>query len=326
MKVGIISFAHMHAYSYAHALKRIAGVELAGIADDNEERGRKYADVFGTVYVGNYEELLKLDIDAVVVTSENAKHREHVVAAAKAGKHVLCEKPLATTVKDGQEMIDACRENGVLLQTAFPVRFHPAVIRAKQLIGEGKIGRVLAIKGTNHGQNPGGWFVDPALSGGGAVFDHTVHVVDLMRWFMSSEVKEVYAEADNLISDTPIDDCGILSLEFENGVFATLDCSWSRNKTFPTWGDVTMEIVGTAGTISLDAFNQKINLYSDEKGHKYQYWGDDMDEGLVADFIGSVRSGKKEAFITGEDGLRAVEVALAAYQAAEQHAPVMIRS
>lgn len=326
MKVGIISFAHMHAYSYAQALKSIEGVELAGIADDNAESGRRFAEEFETAYVGDYQELLKSDIDAVIVTSENAKHCGHVVAAAKAGKHVLCEKPLATTAKDGQAMIDACRDNGVLLQTAFPVRFHPAVIRAKQLIDEGKIGRVLAIKGTNHGQNPGGWFVDPALSGGGAVFDHTVHVVDLMRWYMSSEVKEVYAEAGNLISETPIDDCGIISLEFENGVFASLDCSWSRNKSFPTWGDVTMEIIGTAGTISLDALNQKMNLYSDEQGHKYKYWGDNMDLGLVADFIGSVRSGKKQASITGEDGLRAVEVALAAYRAAEVHTPVIIRS
>ncbi|NRF95726.1 Gfo/Idh/MocA family oxidoreductase [Paenibacillus frigoriresistens] len=326
MKIGIISFAHMHAYSYAQALKNIDGVELAGIADDNEQRGRQYAEHFGTMYVGNYEDLLKLDIDAVIVTSENSHHREHVVAAAKAGKHVLCEKPLATTAQDGQEMIDACLENGVLLQTAFPVRFHPAVIRAKQLIDEGKIGRVLAMKGTNHGQNPGGWFIDPAFSGGGAVLDHTVHVVDLMRWFMNTEVKEVYAEIGNLISETPIDDCGILSLEFENGVYATLDCSWSRNKAFPTWGDVTLEIVGTEGNISIDAFNQKLHLYSNEQGYKHKYWGDDMDQGLIADFVASVRDGKKEAFITGEDGLRAVEVAIAAYHSAQVCAPVAIRS
>lgn len=325
MKIGIISFAHMHAFSYASALQSMEGVEIAGIADENEERGKKFAEQFNTPFYSDYKQLLRQDIDAVIVTSENAKHREHVVAAAKAGKHVLCEKPLATNAQDGQEMIDTCRENGVILQTAFPVRFHPSVIRAKQMIDEGRIGRVLAIKGTNHGQNPGGWFVEPALSGGGAVFDHTVHVVDLMRWFLGAEVKEVYAEVGNLIWETPIDDCGLLSLEFENGVFATLDCSWSRNRAFPTWGDVTMEIVGTDGTISVDAFNQKLHLYSNREGYKWKNWGDDMDLGLVGDFIASLREGRTAASITGEDGLRAVEVALAAYQAAERQEPVQIR-
>lgn len=325
MKIGIISFAHMHAFSYAKALQELEGVELAGIADEDEERGRKFAKQFGVSFYADYDDLLKLDLDAVIVTSENANHRKHVIAAAKAGKHVLCEKPLSTNVKDAQEMVDVCREHGVLLQTAFPVRFHPAIRRAKQMIEEGRVGRILAIKGTNHGQNPGGWFVDPALSGGGAVMDHTVHVVDIMRWFMGSEVREVYAEAGNLISEYPIDDCGIVTLEFVNGVYATLDCSWSRNKAFPTWGDVTLEIVGTAGTLSVNTFNQKLNVYTDDKGYKHQYWGDDMDLGLIDDFIASLRENKKQASITGEDGLRAVEVVIAAYEAAERNMPVSIR-
>ncbi|UUZ95445.1 Gfo/Idh/MocA family oxidoreductase [Paenibacillus sp. P25] len=167
MKIGIISFAHMHALSYAQALQELGEVEIAGIADENEARGRKYAEQFGTAFYADYNDLLEQELDGVIVTSENAKHREHVIAAAKAGKHILCEKPLSTNVKDAQEMIDVCREHGVLLQTAFPVRFHPAIRRAKQMIEEGRVGRILAVKGTNHGQNPGGWFVDPALSGGG---------------------------------------------------------------------------------------------------------------------------------------------------------------
>jgi predicted dehydrogenase len=314
----------MHAYSYAHAVKQVEDVELAGIADTNEERGKKYAEHFGTAYYSDYTELFK-HIDAVIVTSENANHKEHVIAAAKAGKPVLCEKPISTNLKDAQEMIEVCRENGVLLQTAFPVRFNASIVRAKQIVEEGKIGRILAMKGTNRGQNPGGWFIDPAQSGGGAVMDHTVHVLDIMRWFTGEEVKEVYAEIDNRISETPIDDCGIITMEFESGVFATLDCSWSRNKSFPTWGDVTLEIVGTAGTLTIDAMNQKLNVYSDEFGYKHHYWGDDMDSGLILDFVTSVREGKEQASITGEDGLRAVEVALAAYEAAKKKEPITIR-
>ena len=87
-------------------------------------------------------------------------------------------------------MIDACKANGVLLQTAFPVRYNTTVVRAKQMIDEGKLGRILAMKGTNRGRNPGGWFVDPELSGGGAVIDHTVHVADIMRWITGAEVRK----------------------------------------------------------------------------------------------------------------------------------------
>ena len=82
MKIGIISFAHMHAYSYAQALSRLPGVELAGIADDNRGRGQKYASEFGTAYYAHYSELLAQDLDGVVVTSENVRHKEHVLAAA----------------------------------------------------------------------------------------------------------------------------------------------------------------------------------------------------------------------------------------------------
>lgn len=322
MKVGIISFAHGHAYGYAEALKKMAGIHLAGIADEDEHRGTEAAARFHTKYFNDYTELLNQELDAVIITSENSMHHEHVTAAAKAGKHILCEKPIATTVKDAREMIEVCKEHGVILQTAFPVRFNTAVMRAKKMIENGDLGEIYAIKGTNRGTNPGGWFIDREKSGGGAVIDHTVHVVDLMRWFMGSEVKKVYAEIDNIIQSGPIDDCGILTIEFENGVFSTLDCSWSRNETYPTWGDVTMEIIGSGGTLKVDAFAQKVDVYS-KNGVNWNYWGDDMDFGLVKDFLESVSLGK-EAFISGTDGLKALEVALAAYESAEKKEPVLL--
>ncbi|MFC5648775.1 Gfo/Idh/MocA family protein [Paenibacillus solisilvae] len=324
MKIGIISFAHMHAYSYAQAIINMEGVELAGIADDNKERGEKYAAEFGTAYYADYKQLLDQGLDGVVVTSENIRHKEHVVAAAAAGVHVMCEKPIATTMEDAREMIASCEANGVMLQTAFPVRFSTSVRRAKEIVDSGSLGDIIAMKGTNRGQNPGGWFIDPALSGGGAVIDHTVHVVDIMRWFTGAEIAEVYAEIDNLVYDTPIDDSGIISMTFDNGIFATLDCSWNRNRNYPTWGDVTLEIVGTSGTLSLDAMNQKINVFSDVNGYKHAFWGDDMDTGLVGDFIKGIREGSKQASVTGVDGMRAVEVALAAYASAKQQDTVKL--
>ncbi|THE13611.1 Gfo/Idh/MocA family oxidoreductase [Bacillus timonensis] len=323
MKIGIISFAHMHANSYAAAIKEMAGVTLTGIADENEERGSKSSQLFDTVYYKNYQHLLDSDIDAVIVTSENNLHHQHVIAAAKAGKHVLCEKPLATNLKDIEEMIRVCKQNGVLLGTAFPVRFNTPIQHAKKVLEEGVLGDILAIKGTNRGTNPGGWFIDKAKSGGGAVLDHTVHVVDIMRWFTGAEVKEVYAEIGNVYINHQIDDCGILTMEFTNGMFATLDCSWSRNSAYPTWGDVTMEIIGTNGTLKIDAFSQKFDFYSNQEGVNWIGWGDDMDTGLIEDFIASVREGRAP-LATGHSGMKAVEVALAAYQSFEKKAPVKL--
>ncbi|CEG26445.1 Gfo/Idh/MocA family protein [Bacillus sp. B-jedd] len=323
MKIGIISFAHMHAMSYASAINRMEGATLAGIADDNEERGRKYAEDFNTAYFKNYEDLLAADIDAVIVTSENSLHHKHTIAAAKAGKHVLCEKPLATNLEDMEDMIRECEANGVFLGTAFPVRFNTPIQQAKRIVEQGVLGDILAIKGTNRGTNPGGWFIEKEKSGGGAVLDHTVHVVDIMRWFTGAEVKEVYAEIGSVYSGKPIDDCGIVSMEFTNGMIATLDCSWSRNDAYPTWGDVTLELIGTKGTLKVDAFAQKVDFYSNSEGVKWIGWGDDMDTGLIENFVKSVKEGKPP-LATGHSGLKAVEAALAAYESFDKKRPVKL--
>ena len=306
----------MHAHGYASCLKNIPNAELTGIADDNPKRGKEFAKSFGVKYFKSYKDLLKERIDGVIICSENVHHRKLTELAAAAGKHILCEKPISTTVKDARAMIDVCAKYNVKLQIGYPCRFIPAVMRAKRIIDNGEIGKVLAIKGTNHGMMPGGWFTVKKLSGGGAVIDHTVHVVDLMRWFLRREVKKVYAEVDRMFYKMNIDDCGTLIFEFEGGVFASLDPSWSRPKTFPTWGDVTMDIIGERGVISVDAFSQAIEVFDDKKG-KYSWagWGSDCNVGLIKSFVDMILY-NKPSFITGYDGLKSMEVGLAAYMAA----------
>lgn len=325
MKIGFMSFAHMHAAGYARCLNQIDGAEIVGIFDEDESRGAAMADKFGGKYYSDYDRLLGQEMDAVIVCSANADHKEHVIAAADAGcGYILCEKPIATKLEDAQEMIERCREKGVQFGIAFPCRYLPAVIGAKRSLEDNAVGRILAARTTNHGRMPGGWFIQEEKSGGGAVMDHTPHVVDLLRWFMESDPVEVYAEVDTLFHDIDIDDAGILTIQFDNGVFATLDASWSRTKSFPTWGDVTMEIIGMDGVISVDAFAQDIDLYSDANMKaEWVHWGDNMDLGLMRDFVDSVASSKPFQ-ITGEDGLRALEVAIAAYKSAEGNTLVKI--
>ena len=321
--VGIASFAHVHAPAYARALGEIAGISLAGLWDDDPARGQRAAGDFGTRFYAQLNDLLAM-VDTLIVAAENTRHKDLVIAAAAAGVHVLCEKPLATTLADGQAMIDACAAAGVTLGTAFPVRYSESVRRLRAAVQNGALGETLVIRATNRGTYPGGWFGDPALAGGGALMDHVVHVADLLRWIWQREFAEVYAEAATRHHDLMVDDCGLLLITLEGGTIASLDPSWSRPaQAFPTWGDVTMEVTGTAGVAYLDVFAQNVELFSNQRVRaQWLNWGDNLDRLMLEDWLRAIRSGAP-APISGEDGLRALELALGAYRSAQTHTPVL---
>jgi len=327
LRVAILSAAHMHAQSYARALHALPSATLAVLWDDDAGRGRARAAEWGTVFEADLDRALDR-CDAVIVCSENVRHRELTLAAARAGRHVLCEKPLATTVDDAWEMVRACREAGVVLGTAFPVRHASALLDLRTSIGAGALGRVLMIRGTNRGTNPGGWFVDRALSGGGVITDHTVHVVDAIRYITGEEITGVYAEADARFSpDLGVEDCALLTMTLSGGGFASLDPSWSRpDKAFPTWGDVTMQVTGTEGVATFDYTAQHTDLYSNTRVRAAQIgWGEDGDALLIEDFVAAVREGRAP-LASGEDGLRAVEVVQAAYDSVASGQPVPVEA
>ncbi len=318
VKIGIMSFAHMHAYSYAACLKQLPNTTLGAVWGENPRRAKAAAKQFDTQYIRDINDFLEADIDGVIICSENVKHRAMVDVAASAGKWVLCEKPLAPKPAEARRMIRICNRAKVGLGTAFPCRYSPALIEARKQIQGGEFGDILAASCTNHGQFPGGWFADESLAGGGATMDHTVHVVDLLRWMLGREFTSVYCELGNQLHPEEIstDDLGSLHLEMEGGIQVSHLASWSRPKSFPTWGDVTIEFIGTQGVLNVDAFNQKVDVYSDAAMKtEWAYWGSNIDLGLVADFAKSIEE-EREPSITGEDGLRAVEVTAAAYKSA----------
>ncbi|WP_127586098.1 Gfo/Idh/MocA family protein [Paenibacillus koleovorans] len=326
IRIGMISFAHSHAVSYLRELLKTEGVQVAGIYDPDYSRVSAHVEQFGIPYYDDHMSLLAESIDAVVICSENAWHGRFTADAARAGKHVLCEKPLGVSIEQMQEMIDVCRASGVQLMTAFPCRYLASVIDAKAAVARGEIGEILAIKGTNRGRMPGRWFVEPALSGGGAVLDHTVHVMDLMNWFLGAVPVEVYAEVDTLFNEgLGIDDAGMVHVKFSNGAIGILDPSWSRPNDYNRPGDVAMEIIGTHGVISVDGFAQANEAYSIATGKTTRsFWGDGMDGPLVRDFVRALRDGANVP-ISGEDGLRSAAVAVAAYESAKAGAPVKVR-
>ena len=142
MKIGMMSFAHMHAYSYADGLQKLPNVELVGIFDDHVERGKEVAAKYGTTHYADQSQFLEADMDAVIICSENSRHKEMVLNAAKAKKHILCEKPIATTIEDAKVMIEACEEHDVILQIAFPVRFSSPINELKKMIDSVNSGRL----------------------------------------------------------------------------------------------------------------------------------------------------------------------------------------
>ncbi len=320
-----MSFAHLHADFYATAIGELDDVELVGVWDDNPRRGEEAAAKYDTRFFPTVEELFapENEIQGAIVTSENVHHKRDVLAAAEAGVDVLCEKPISVSVADARVMIDTCEDAGVQLMIAFPCRYSPTFRRLEEIIEGEELGEIVAIKSTNRGQNPGGWFNDPELAGGGTVIDHTVHVVDMIRTLLGEEVVKVYAEIDTVFKpDLPCDDAGVLTMNLEGGCVATLDASWSRPDNYPIWGDVTMTLIGTGGNATVDLFVEHIDTWhEDADTYLWEPYGHDANVGLIADFADSVETGAPVP-ITGTDGLKAMEVALGAYRSSENGEPV----
>lgn len=329
MRLAIMSFAHLHAEAYIQNLRANPDVEFIGFADEDDERGRHFAQQFDAPLLPSYEALLAEQPDGVLVCSENSRHRPLVEMAANAGVHVLCEKPLATNVADAQAMVQVCAENNVKLMTAFPMRFSVPLLEVKALLDAGQLGQVYGCNTTNQGECPRhlrNWFVDKDLAGGGALTDHIVHLADVLRWFFGQEVTEVYAETNHILyaDEADVETGGLVMLTFENGTFAAIDCSWSKPPYYPTWGGLALELVGANGLVTADAFKQVMTIYSHKNQRPlYGYWGSDANQAMVDEFVAALQEDRVPR-VTGEDGLKAVQIVAAAYRSAETGEPVRL--
>jgi predicted dehydrogenase len=324
VSLGILSAAHLHSNAYASVVDGLDDAELVGVADDDEERGREFAADHDTEFAAAGD-LLEA-ADGVVVCSANADHVRWVEAAADAGVDVLCEKPLAPEVAEAERIVGTCEAAGVHLGVAMPLRFSHPARDTKERLTEGELGELRAISGTNRGKMPDGWFADPDASGGGAVLDHTVHIVDLVHWLTGERVSEVYAETATRIHDVPVEDVNVLSMELTDGTQFSLDGSWSRPERWDFWGDATVELVGDDAVLSVDCFDQTFEHTRDGEaadGVQSVYWGTDPNEGLIADFADAVLDGRPPE-ISGSEGVDAVRVVAAAYESAERGEPVAV--
>lgn len=317
LKVAILGLAHVHTEGYISILKTLPGVELLGCAErDGIASSRTFE---GVKMFSGVTALLEQRPDAVIICSETVFHRELVERAARAGAHILCEKPIATTLEDARIMQDACHTAGVNFMTAFPMRFDITLQHTRQTLQEGSLGAVLGIVGVNHSINPSShdaWFADPILAGGGAVMDHTVHLTDLYRWFFKTEILEVYAALGHPLGSS-VETSGILLVTLENGLHASIDCSWSRPAHYPRWGHLKMEIVCEKGVLVVDPFADHLTLFDTANpAPTWVSFAPDPNRAMLLAFLESVQKHLPPP-VTWLDGYRTLQVALSAYTSSQ---------
>jgi predicted dehydrogenase len=295
-------------------------------APDDAPRGAVLAAELDVDYLETYDEAFAWRPDAVVIAAENSRHRGLVERAAAIGAHVLCEKPLATSVEDATAMRDACDRAGVILMVAFPVRFAPSYRDALAQLRSGRLGRVLGVVGANNGKLPQdrAWFTDPALAGGGALVDHVVHCADLLDELLGERPSTVRAVSNGVMYahlDLPVETGGLVTLQYPSGVIASIDCSWSWPASSPTWGGLTLQVVAENGTVTVSPFAHGIAGH-DAHGETWAPVGADLDGLLLAEFVAAVRDGRHPQPDAGV-GVRTVEIVTAAQASAARGGEVV---
>lgn len=246
----------IHARSYAG---NIRDAELIALCDPMEENLESARAECGSAYAyTDYRDVLaNPEVDAVIVVTPTQFHKEIVVAAASAKKHVFCEKPMASTAEECGEMIEACRANGVKLQLGFMRRFDKSFRRGKELLDSGAVGQVTLLRSNTFGPSkPKAWMYD-VRKNYGPIGEVNSHDFDTLRWYAGSEVKMIHAIGHNFRSPEVAaeypdyyDTCSVL-LEFENGIVATIS-----GAQYVTYGyDSRTEILGTDGIIKVGSQN-----------------------------------------------------------------------
>lgn len=344
LRVGMISWAHVHAEFRAKALSEIPGARVVAISDDNEERGRITAKRFGVgKFHKDWRDLIADDeVDVVMVHSENSRHVDQVIAAAKAGKHVFCEKPVATRAADAVKMAQAVEAAGIDGTAAFVSRFSKEASRTKAIVDSGVLGDLIHLRGhiglagiSEIGCPPdmAAWMEDGALGGGGAWIDEGSHAIDLMRW-VAGDISRVSAMAANRAKPKlKVEDIAVAILTFTNGPLGEVGTAWSMAVEIGMRNH--LEIYGTDGTLIMRATDPfpRVEVF-DRKGapltrgwttphiepdakepHDYSSWPPHVHhyKREVASYVGRYLAGKRPFGPTLRDGLACLAVIEAGY-------------
>lgn len=226
MRYGIIGCGRIHRI-HAQAARLIDGVELVGVADPDEERLRAAAGEWDVPGYRDHHELLAAGVDAVAICLPHGMHAEACIDAAQAGVHVLCEKPIATTLADADRMIETCDRAGVQLGVVFQHRFNENSVLLRRLIDSGEMGSVVFATATfQYHKSPAdaayfGWRGNMAQAGGGTLGNFGIHTVDLFLWLMG-QVADVHGFVATLVMGTEVEDTGVAVVRFQSGALGTI--------------------------------------------------------------------------------------------------------
>jgi myo-inositol 2-dehydrogenase/D-chiro-inositol 1-dehydrogenase/scyllo-inositol 2-dehydrogenase (NAD+) len=322
----------IHARNFAF---RVAGARVAAVSDALESRARSAAAELGNAlcYADWREALEDRNVDAVIVAAPTQFHRDMVVAAAGAKKHILCEKPMATGLEECRDMIAAAEEHSVILQIGFMRRFDENFRRAREIVDSGSIGPVVSVRSCTRGPStPREWMYDIARSNG-PLAEVNSHDIDTLRWFTGSEVHSLYALGGNYrcgdIRDRYPDfyDSVIMSLRMENGMMGSVDGAQGVQYGY----DAQVEILGTCGLVRIGDL-RGTNTLTYTKEHRYEgdvvlSWMNLFSEAYVredADFLQCIRTGRAPA-AGGRDGMMAVDIVRAGNESLKTGQVVVLR-
>ncbi|MCA9009536.1 MAG: Gfo/Idh/MocA family oxidoreductase [Planctomycetaceae bacterium] len=328
--VGTGMISHFH----AKAIQQIDGAAVVGCFNHSQEKADAFAVEYGCkAYTSLDAMLADPNISIINICTPSGAHLDPAIASAKAGKHVVVEKPLEISLSRCDQIIDACRENNVKLCTIFPSRFSAANIALKEAIDAGRFGR-LTIGDTyvkwwrnQDYYDSGGWRGTWALDGGGAYMNQAIHNVDLLYWFMG-DVAEVCGMTDTLAHERiEVEDTGAACVKFKNGAIGVLEATTSA---FPGLLKRT-EIHGTTGSAIVEQDNIKMWSFAKEQkrdGEILEKYSSKAGTGGAADpkaidftghmlqfkdFLKALKKGEKPA-VDGYEGRKSVEIILAIYK------------
>lgn len=328
LRVGVIGCGsiarHRHLPEYADNHR----VKIVAVCDVVPERAKETADKYDAVAFNDYKALLAdQNIDAVSVCLPNNLHAPVTIAALRAGKHVLCEKPMAVSSKEAQDMIDAAQAAGKLLMIGHNQRFAPAHVKAKEILHSGKLGAVLTFRTTFSHGGPEGWSIDGAQSWFfrkeealvGAMGDLGVHKADLMRWLLEDEIVSVGAHIATLEKEGTVEDNAVCTLAMRTGAIGTLTASWTHHPG----EDNSTHLYCEHGVMHIgsDPLYQVIVHYEDGTTDRVDTGAIATNDkqttsGVIDEFVDAIFS-ERESAIPGREGKASLEVILAALQSAE---------
>jgi UDP-N-acetylglucosamine 3-dehydrogenase len=309
VNVGVIGVGAM-GQNHVRVYSKIKNANLLAISDLTKGTLAKVSKEYHTVGYVDYGNVLEMpEIEAVSVCVPTTYHYEVVMSAIEQGKHVLVEKPIAFTLDEAKEMVDAAQDAGVKLATGHVERFNPAVLEAKRIIDSGVIGEVVSASAKRVGPFP------PRIKDVGVTIDLAIHEVDIMFYLFDSPVSRVYANMGSRLEKCEFEDHAELMMKFESGTVGVLETNW-----LTPYKKRQLEIIGVDGIISIDYIDQTVQVYGKNAQKVNVTHKEPLKEELNS-FLSCIVS-DEEPKITGEDGIHALKVVLAAMKSAKSKKPI----